>query len=95
MANYVLVPEARNDLLGIFNYIANDSVEAALRVHRRFLEVFEFLAENPDVGHYRDDLTTRPIRFSLSIRIWLYTWLIRARFKLFVFLVAHKTLKES
>lgn len=63
MANYVLVPEARNDLLEIFNYIASDSVEAALRVHGRFLEVFELLAENPDVGHYRDDLTTRPVRF--------------------------------
>ncbi|HEX04494.1 MAG TPA: type II toxin-antitoxin system RelE/ParE family toxin [Bacteroidetes bacterium] len=61
--NYVLVPEARNDLLKIFNYIANDSIESALRVHGRFLEVFELLAENPNMGHYRDDLTTKPVRF--------------------------------
>ncbi len=63
MVNYVLVPEARNDLLKIFNYIANDSIESALRVHGRFLEVFELLAENPNMGHYRDDLTTKPVRF--------------------------------
>jgi len=24
---------------------------------------FELLAENPDAGHYREDLTSRPVRF--------------------------------
>ena len=63
MANYVLVPEARNDLLEILTYIATDSVDSALRVHGRFVEIFELLSENPNVGHYRDDLTSRPVRF--------------------------------
>jgi plasmid stabilization system protein ParE len=60
---YVLVPEARRDLAALLDYIAADSVDAALRVHDRFVEVFELLAEHPDVGHYRDDLTSRPVRF--------------------------------
>ncbi len=63
MARYFLVPEARQDLTEILQYIADDSVDAALRVHDHFIEIFELLAENPDAGHLRDDLTTRPVRF--------------------------------
>jgi plasmid stabilization system protein ParE len=63
MARYVLVPEARKDLLEILEYIASDSIDAALRVHERFIGIFELLAENPDAGHCRDDLTSRPVRF--------------------------------
>ncbi len=29
----------------------------------RFLEVFRMIGENPNVGHYREDLTTRAVRF--------------------------------
>ncbi|MBK6734449.1 MAG: type II toxin-antitoxin system RelE/ParE family toxin [bacterium] len=63
MPRYFLVPEARKDLTEILQYIAGDSVDAALRVHDRFLEIFELLAANPDAGHFRDDLTSRPVRF--------------------------------
>lgn len=63
MPRYFLVPEARKDLAGILEYIAADSVDAALQVHDRFLEIFELLAENPGAGHFRDDLTSRPVRF--------------------------------
>ena len=50
-------------MVGILDYIAIDSISSALRVHVRFLEIFNLLAENPNVGHYREDLTTRPVRF--------------------------------
>ena len=40
MGGYALVPEARADLLGILNYIADDSVDSALQVHSRFVEIF-------------------------------------------------------
>jgi plasmid stabilization system protein ParE len=63
MPRYLLVPEARKDLSEILEYIAGDSVDAALRVHDRFIEIFELLAENPEAGHFRDDLTSRPVRF--------------------------------
>lgn len=63
MAKYVLVPEARADLLNILEYIAADSIDSALTVHERFTEVFALLGENPDIGHYREDLTSKPVRF--------------------------------
>ena len=63
MAEYLLVPEARNDLFEILDYIANDSIDSALRVHDRFLEIFTLLGENPNIGHLREDLTSRPVRF--------------------------------
>jgi len=63
VTGYVLVPEARADLVAILDYLAEDSIDSALGVHSRFLKVFELLAENPNAGHYRDDLTSRPVRF--------------------------------
>ena len=44
-------------------YIAADSVQSAIDVHTRFLEIFRLLAENPEVGHYREDLTSQAVRF--------------------------------
>ena len=63
MPGYYLVPQARTDLREILHYIAEDSVDAAGKVLDRFLELFELLGENPDMGHFRDDLTTHPVRF--------------------------------
>ncbi len=39
MARYSLVPEARDDLTNIFDHIARDSIDAALQVHDRFIEI--------------------------------------------------------
>ena len=63
MPGYYLVPQARTDLREILSYIAEDNVDAAARVLDRFLEVFDLLGQNPDMGHFRDDLTTHPVRF--------------------------------
>ena len=63
MAGFVLVPAAKNDLLEIIEYIADDSPDAASKVLDRFEEALELLVENPEMGHYREDLTGRPIRF--------------------------------
>ena len=38
-------------------------VDASHKILDRFLEIFELLGENPDMGHFRDDLTTHPVRF--------------------------------
>jgi plasmid stabilization system protein ParE len=59
----VLVPAAEEDLSRIFSYVADDTVDAAIRVLDRFEEVFNTLAANPHLGHSRDDLTARPLRF--------------------------------
>jgi plasmid stabilization system protein ParE len=63
MLGYYLVPQARTDLREILSYIAEDNVDAVGKVLDRFLEIFELLGENPDMGHFRDDLTTHPVRF--------------------------------
>ncbi len=63
MKGYVLSREAEADIAGILEYIAADSVQVALDVHDRFLEVFRMLAEHPEAGHFRDDLTSKPVRF--------------------------------
>lgn len=71
MPGYFLVPQARTDLREILSYIADDSVDASHNVLDRFLEVFDILGENPDMGHFRDDLTTHPVRFFL-----VYSYLV-------------------
>ncbi len=63
MASFRLVREAVQDLDSILEHIALDSIDSALKVHERFVEVFQLLAENPNAGHCREDLTKRPIRF--------------------------------
>ena len=63
MADYIISNEAEADFDSILEYIAADSVQSALDVHARFLEVFRLLAENPEAGHFRDDLTSRAVRF--------------------------------
>ena len=63
MVGYILSNEAEADLDSILDYIAADSIQSALNVHDRFLEVFRMLGENPDAGHYREDLASRAVRF--------------------------------
>ena len=63
MPGYFLAPQARADLREILNYIADDSIDAADKALNRLLEVFELLGENPDMGHFREDLTLAPVRF--------------------------------
>jgi len=60
---YRLTPEAQAAIEEICAYVADDSVDAALRVLEEFEQAFERLATTPGIGHTREDLTTRPIRF--------------------------------
>jgi len=63
MSGYIFSNAAEADFDSILEHIATDSVHSAINVHARFLEVFQLLAENPEVGHYREDLTSRAVRF--------------------------------
>ena len=60
---YQLTPSAQRDVDQITDFIAEDSVEAALRVHDALEEAFRHLAEMPGMGHTRVDLTVRPVKF--------------------------------
>ncbi|MCI0540797.1 MAG: type II toxin-antitoxin system RelE/ParE family toxin [Verrucomicrobiales bacterium] len=63
MADYFYSREARLDLLEIWEYIARDNVDAADRVEQKVQEAVSMLARNPDLGHLRLDLTSKPVRF--------------------------------
>lgn len=60
---FVLTPQARADLLGIWTYIAEDSQENADRVLERLHAAFTRLAEMPGMGHHREDLADARHRF--------------------------------
>ncbi len=65
MSTYVLMPVAKEDLVGIRAYYLE---EAGYRVARQmvveFVEAFRFLARTPGAGHRREDLAgDRPILF--------------------------------
>jgi plasmid stabilization system protein ParE len=63
MTAFVLSPEAYQDLTEIYEYIAQDNVDAADRVREELLEAMRGLAEMPGKGHRRTDLTGRPVLF--------------------------------
>lgn len=60
---YRLTPTAQENVDAICAFIAQDSVDAALRVWDSLEHAFEQLARTPEVGHRREDLTSRPVKF--------------------------------
>lgn len=65
MRSYRLTPAAEDDLFAIWVYIAPDNLVAADRLEVDILNACEKLAERPDLGHFRRDLTDKPVRFFL------------------------------
>lgn len=63
MSSYALHPEAFADLDEIWEYIAEDNIDAADRVLADIYSTLSTLAASPHIGHRRPDLTTRPLRF--------------------------------
>jgi plasmid stabilization system protein ParE len=68
---YWLHPDAFTDLNDIWEFIAQDSVDAADRVLDNIQTAIQMLVKAPIAGHLRPDLSSHPIRF------WLvHTYLI-------------------
>jgi antitoxin ParD1/3/4/toxin ParE1/3/4 len=63
MTGYVLSVDADLDLDEIWEYIADDDVDAADRWIGRLFDAFEALARTPGMGHKREDLTDYPVVF--------------------------------
>ena len=63
MNDFTLTPEAQDDLIALQDYIAIDSPTAAARVLDECFKSFAKLAESPFIGHKREDLTSREVRF--------------------------------
>jgi toxin ParE1/3/4 len=60
-----LTEYATADLEEAISYIAADSIAAALNVADNLENAFRFLADWPDAGHRRQDLTDSP-----DVRFW-------------------------
>lgn len=63
MSDYRFTPQAADDLLGIWSFIAQDNLEAADRVEVAIFRACDLLADSPLAGSIRKDLTPLPLRF--------------------------------
>ena len=63
MPDFLLSPEAMEDLESISDFIAADDPGAADRMIDEFFAAFDQLAAWPRSGHVRPDLTNRDVRF--------------------------------
>ena len=63
MIPVVLSPLARHDIEAIWDYIAHENLDAADRLIRSFEAAFSRLADFPQIGHRRPDLTPHPLLF--------------------------------
>jgi plasmid stabilization system protein ParE len=60
---YVLSDDAGRDLNDIWEYIAEDNVDAADQWIDRLFDAFDAIADMPGIGHQRDDLTAHRVLF--------------------------------
>jgi plasmid stabilization system protein ParE len=77
MSAYALTPLARADVFEIWSYIADHSEDAANRVEQAIYDACTFVAEAPNRGHTRADLTSRSLRFWTLTRYPNYTVVYR------------------
>jgi len=70
---FALHPLAAQDITDIWEFIADDSPQAARRVREELLAAIRALVPFPNVGHKRPDLTGRPLRF-ISVREYLIAY---------------------
>jgi plasmid stabilization system protein ParE len=66
MSGYAFHPDAFAALDEIWEYIAQDNIDAADRVLADIHAVLRTLAASPHIGHRRPDLTAPPLRFHVA-----------------------------
>jgi antitoxin ParD1/3/4/toxin ParE1/3/4 len=65
MNPYILAPAAQRDLRALQAYMAQENIQVARRVLAEIRAACARLADNPHLGHTREDLTDQPVRFWL------------------------------
>jgi plasmid stabilization system protein ParE len=60
---FQFTPRALDDLSGIWEYIAEGSMDAANRVESAILSACHSLARHPMIGSKRGEITSLPVRF--------------------------------
>jgi len=73
MIGYAFHPEALADLDDLWEHIAEDNLDAADRVIADIFDALPSLVAFPHTGHYRPDLTARPLRFA-RVRAFLIAY---------------------
>jgi len=63
VTQYVLSEDADRDLDDIWDYIAEDNIDAADQWIGRLFDAFDALGNTPVIGHKREDLTAYPVLF--------------------------------
>lgn len=70
MSRYLVTTSARRDLIGIWEWIAEDNADAADRVLEDLFTACERLADFPLIGHRSDE-------FGENVRVWaVHSYLI-------------------
>jgi len=59
MKRFVLTPRAKQDVNDIWDYIANDNIEAADRVLGALTNAIVKLSKSPGIGHWREETDKR------------------------------------
>lgn len=62
--SFALHPLAAQDITEIWEFIAEDNPLAASRIREDILNAIRALVPFPHQGHWRSDLTSRPLRFT-------------------------------
>jgi plasmid stabilization system protein ParE len=65
MSGYALHPLALADLNEIWDYIAEQNLDAADRVIGEIFAKLDILSSSPRIGHQRPELSGRPLRFAV------------------------------
>jgi plasmid stabilization system protein ParE len=87
MKRLVITRTAFRDLLTIWNYIAQDSIDAADRVRDLIRAEMDKLAEMPGMGHVRPDVNNSSYRF-WGVFSYLIAYRVRGR-TLYISRVVH------
>jgi len=65
---YFLSTYAEQDIDEVITYLANENPRAANDFVDALYDAFDKLADNPMLGHVREDLTHHPVKF------WTFKW---------------------
>jgi plasmid stabilization system protein ParE len=74
MKTFRLTPAAEDDLFQIWTRIAAADLTAADKLENEILCSCQRVAERSDLGHFRRDLTDRPVRFLAVHRTYLLVY---------------------
>ncbi len=56
MSRYKLTSQAEGDFAELLLYVAADDIDAAIRLNDRFTNLFELMAQNPEMGRERPEI---------------------------------------